>query len=889
MLLVLGLVCFCTTASFAAADYIWIEGETPTVNRMHRHPWYDQVTKELFSGGDFISNFHKDEPGEAEYRFSVAQAGDYEFWVRANPLSAKLSYRLNDGPETPIGLSQEKIDELNVAADAKPDLRFLAWSRAGKVSLKSGTNTIRFRMSSENSNHGYLDCFVFARSPFAPAGKLKPDQVAANAALADAERQDWFPFIAARDEFKQDCLLDLRHLNEAFAGEHGFITVKDGNFVRSGDGQPVRFWAVNGPPHDLRGEALQRCARMLAKRGVNMVRIHGGLFDDKGEVSFDKVHHAFEMVEALKREGIYTHFSIYFPLWLRPGANNTWLKGYDGKQHPFAALFFNPGFQEQYRRWWTALLTTKNPRTGKTLVEEPAVAGLEIQNEDSLFFWTFADRNIPEPQLTLLEKMFGDWVVRKHGSIEAAMAKWNNLKVKRDAPDQGRLAFRPLYNIFNEKTLRDQDTAAFLFELQTRFYSETYAFLRKLGFKGVINASNWSTASPEVFGPLEKLSYTTCDFIDRHGYFSCNHDGDNSAWSIREGHTYADRSAYRFDAEQHGKPRQFVHPLMDVHYDGKPSMISETTWNRPNRYRSEAPLYAAVYGALQHSDAIVHFVLDGAEWTVKPGFWTQPWTLMSPAMMGQFPAAALIFRQGLVRTGETMAYIALNKADLLRLKGTPLPQDAALDELRQQDLPKDATVKPGQRLDPLLHYVGRTDVVFTNGASSTTLRNAAEFIRHDQKTVQSSTKEVLLDYGRGLLTLNAPHAQGISGALTNREAIETQDFVFKSGMELGHIVMASLDGQPLAQSRKMLLQVMSEEKPNGFTTMAAEKDTRRITKLGSDPWMVRRLNGSILFKGERTTSVKVLALDPNGYPAKELPFTDNLTLDPGTLYYLITR
>ena len=61
-------------------------------------------------------------------------------------------------------------------------------------------------------------------------------------------------------------------------------------------------------------------------------------------------------------------------------------------------------------------------------------------------------------------------------------------------------------------------------------------------------ASNWSTASPEVFGPLEKLSYTAGDFIDRHGYFSCNHKGPAAEWSIRDGHTYSDRSALRFDA-----------------------------------------------------------------------------------------------------------------------------------------------------------------------------------------------------------------------------------------------------------------------------------------------------------------------------------------------------
>src|SRR5690606_36735445 len=103
----------------------------------------------------------------------------------------------------------------------------------------------------------------------------------------------------------------------------------------------------------------------------------------------------------------------------------------------------------------------------------------------------------------------------------------------------------------------------------------------------------------EVFGPLERWSYTAGDFIDRHGYFSVAHKGENSAWSIREGHTYADRRALAFEPTTPGKSSEFVHPAMDITYNNKPSMISETTWNRPNRFRSEAPLYYAAYGALQ--------------------------------------------------------------------------------------------------------------------------------------------------------------------------------------------------------------------------------------------------------------------------------------------------
>ena len=881
---------FMALAEPKVADFIWIEGENPTVNKMNRHPWwYDKVKKDQLSGGAYISNFSPDKIGEAEYRFSARTAGDYEFWIHANPVKARLSYALNGKDYVPIDLGSGVVESTNIAEDGKPDLRFIAWIKVGKVPLKGGENTIRFRMDSANSNHGSLDCFVFSRESFTPHGILKPNELAAAMAKDLADNQGWFAFDPKTDPFATASVIDLRSLNETFAGEHGFVGVKDGQFIFSANGQPVRFWAVNGPPQDLKGEELRACARMLAKHGVNLVRVHGGCFNPDGDVDMAKVRHALEIVEAMKAEGIYTHFSIYFPLWLTPKAGMSWLQGYDGKKHPFAALQFNPDFQAMYRKWWTALLTTPSPATGRRLIDEPAVASLEMQNEDSFFFWTFTTENVPDPQLRMLEKQFGDWLVKKYGTLDAALARWKGQKASRDVPAEGRMGFRPLWNMFNEKSLRDQDSAQFLLERQTQFYAETYAFLRQLGFKAPITASNWVTASPEVFGPLEKLSYTVGDFIDRHGYFGCNHKGDNSGWSVRDGHTYSDRSGLRFEAEDPAKPRLFVHPVMDVHYDGKPSMISETTWCRPNRFRSEAPLYYAAYGSLQHSDAIVHFALDSGRWTVKPGFFMQQWTLMSPAMMAQFPAAALIFRRGLVASGEVLAEVRLNKDDLNHLKGTPLPQDAALDELRLRDIPQGSDVKPGQRLDPLLHYAGRSDVRFVSGPGSVRATNLKPFVNHAAQTVVSSTGELKLDYGKGLLTINAPAAQGVSGMLKLAGPVETRNLVVESGLELGHIIAVSLDDQPLATSGRILLQVMSEEKSTGFKTEAVSPTVKRIVSIGRDPWLVKEIQGVVQFKRPDAAQLKVAALDFNGYPLGSAGTANRIQLQPGTIYYLISK
>jgi hypothetical protein len=80
----------------ATSGWIWVEGEKPFESNMNRHPWwYDQVKKDPFSGGDFISNFDKEKPGRADYWFEASDAAYYEFWVRANPFASKLSYSLN--------------------------------------------------------------------------------------------------------------------------------------------------------------------------------------------------------------------------------------------------------------------------------------------------------------------------------------------------------------------------------------------------------------------------------------------------------------------------------------------------------------------------------------------------------------------------------------------------------------------------------------------------------------------------------------------------------------------------------------------------------------------------------------------------------------------------
>ena len=869
----------------AAEDpVIWIEGESATESKVARHPWYHEaVKKEELSGGEFISHFSKEYPGTALYEFEIPAAGERELWVRANPVASRISYQLDGGTAQVIDMAKRQTGNVNLAKDGKPDLRFVAWADAGTVKLTAGKHRIEFRFDSENENHGSLDCFVFAPQSFVPSGILKPAEIAAQSEKLAKENEGWVPWMPGRDRF-QGALLDLRPLNEKFAGEKGGIGVRGADFIYRKTGEKVRFWGVNGPPAELHGDDLAECARMLAKRGVNLVRLHGAVFDGKtGALDPAKIDHLHEVVAAMKKEGIYSHLSVYFPLWMTPEAGPGWREGYDGKTHPFALLYFEPEFQKLYRGWLEALVTRPGA-DGKTLAEDPAVMGLELVNEDSFFFWTFDEKNIPAPQLKKLEAQFAQWAAKKYGSVEKALAAWK-LPHPRDAAD--RLGFRPLYQMFTDKTARDQDTAAFLLETQRGFYEGSIAWLKAKGFKGLVTASNWTTANNDILGPLEKYSYTPGDFIDRHGYFSCRERGEGAEWSIRDGHTYRDRSALRFEPEEAGKEADFSHPAVDPCFNGMPSMISETTWTRPNRYRGEAPLFYAAYGALQGSDAVIHFALDGKDWSVKPGYFMQPWTLMSPTQAGQFPAAAAIFRLGLIREGEALADVTLPLADAVGLKGSPLAPAANLDELRKADAPGGATSTSIKAIDPLIYYAGRTSVKIGGEKPDAKLGDLSRLIDREKKRVTASNGDVVLDYGVGLMTMRAPAAQGAIGNLKAGGSLSLPDLEIQSPMELGEIVAVALDGKPLATSKRILLQVMSEEKASGFATEPAPGGELRIISIGSDPWLVRKFEGEVKLKRADAAKMKVSMLDDNGIATDQAQGAGRIVLRPDTAYYLI--
>ena len=120
--------------------------------------------------------------------------------------------------------------------------------------------------------------------------------------------------------------------------------------------------------------------------------------------------------------------------------------------------------------------------------------------------------------------------------------------------------------------------------------------------------------------------------------------------------------------------------------------------------------------------------------------------------------------------------------------------------------------------------------------------------------------------------------QGLSETLAGAGTIKLTDVSIASKMEIGHIIAVSLDGGPLATSKKILLQVMSEEKTNGFATEPATSG-KRIVRIGGDPWLVREFDGVVRLHRPEAAKLKVTALDQNGLARRMIGTADRIVLE----------
>jgi hypothetical protein len=890
-------VCAPATALGAATnDYVWWEGENPTqTNFPTNKPFGPQNldgNAHLLSNGDWLNASGKRGPEAlfAKYRVEVPADGEYSLWVRKFWKHGPFKWR--------FGADEWRVcDKTFALADDTPIKKFVNanWVSLGKVGLTKGPKVFEVELlakEGEDSGAGF-DCFLLTRGPFVPNGKTRPGESTGKA------EEGYFPFEPATDKFTSDALLDLRSLNEKSAGQAGFIK-RQGMGFTTGDGKPVRFWAVNVNAANAGQDrqAVDYLARKLAKLGVNMVRYHSAAFDkgDPSKVDPKALDDLLYLVSAMKKQGIYTYLSFYFPMWMEANKPGAQLAGYESLQNkrPFGLLFFDPRMQEMHRTWLKALLETKSPYTNLPLGRDPAVGIVEVQNEDSLFFWTFTKKNIPSGKWADLERLYARWLVARYGSVAKAVAAWGGASVQGDGQD--RAALLEAYHMTSEglkvggpgKVKRVGDQARFLAELQRDFYARTTKYIKQdLKFGGLVNACNWTVADPNLTGAIERWTYTAGDVIDVHGYFGGEHKGDGAEFSVRVGHTFKDAAAVL-------NPGKL--PLRFQQIEGLPQIITELGFPQPNRYRADGVFLSSAYGSLQGADGLFFFIVNS---NYLRDTAMQKFPVASPAISAAFPAAALVYRRGDVKEAQPVVHQVLNPDDLFAMKGSGGWSADALDEFRRRDLPPGANLTGGvSKIEEMAPYVGPVVRAFGGDPARGWRKDLSRYIDREKQTVTSLTGELRWDFGRGVAVMDTPKAQGAAGFLGKAGEVTAANLKVNVANEFATVTAVSLDNLPLASSRKVLVQVMTQEQPYGFRT---EGD--RIVNLGGAPFGVKKIEGTaeLLFTpgsgGGGSGSAKVVALDENGYATRKSATAKAgngagslvLPLLEDVIYYVVTR
>lgn len=730
---------------------------------------------------------------------------------------------------------------------------------------------------------------------------------------AAAPAPDTWAFEPARDRFDRAALLDLRHLNETVAGQSGFVRVDGrGGFLR-GDGQPIRFWAVNTglapreplthpPLWSAEGEDLAHHARFLAKRGVNLVRLHRQISPDlerRPDAALTDIDEAerdaiWRTVAAMRQQGIYTVLSPYWgvPMKFAPGWG---IAGGPG-QSALSLLFFDPQLEAAYRQWLRRLLTDTNPHTGLPLAQDPALAILQLQNEDSLLFWTVD--SIQGPQREALERRFTEFARSRYGSLAAAQLAWRAHGLRDDHLAQGRLSLRPLWELTQPA---QGDGAARRLADQTEFYARTMhdfnqrtvQFLREeLGVKALINAGNWKTASAERLGDVERWSYSPGEVDAVNHYFSGAHQGPNHSWAILPGDRFTDDSALL-------APQRLPFNLRQTR--GRPIMVTESAWVPPIGHGAEGPFLVAAYSSLT-GVAGFHWFTNGQDAWATPrsanGYLPSltKWTFGTPETLGSFPAAALAYRRGDIRRGSPVRVEERPLGSLWQREPVALPEPPGFDPNRDTAPPAATGARGPDSVPPEAFLVGPVQVAFGGEWSRVTATDLAPWI--EPQRVRANTGELVLDHQAGVATIDTPRTQGVAAHFDRAREHQLSVLGLRSDNAFGALMAVSLDGKPLAGSGRVLLQYATRSRPDGWedrpATLALEGGKRvpgrEIVSIGRAPWRVEQARLEVSLRNPRLR--RATALDMNGMPVAEVPLRREagavrLRFPAGTMYVVL--
>jgi hypothetical protein len=615
--------------------------------------------------------------------------------------------------------------------------------------------------------------------------------------------------------------VDMAFMLDPPAGKSGFVHTAGGHLV-AGDGKRLRLWGVNVtdwskgsvmlPPQ----EDAPMWAAALARFGVNCVRLHfldlpapRGLIDNSREDtrSFDasQLDRLDFWVAELKKRGIYIDLNLNVGRSYKPGDGVAdadkirWGKG---------LTFYDPKLIELQKEYAKALLTHRNPYTKLEYRQEPAIAIVEICNENALYVGFRAPTPYYEKELS---DIYNAWLARKRTPAEIARLR-EMTGVSGDQPVP-RLASRA------EAPKERLDTEVqFFFEMESGFLTDMTAYLRgTLAVKAPIIGTADHSHSGSGYPLLRSASLL--DIVDGHTYWQHPGNGPHNTPMVNE------------------PLKSTVVELSRTAFAGKPYTVSEVNHPFPSEYGSEGIPILAAYAALQDWDGVFWYTFEPkvADWKPVVG---DPFDIShDPVKMTQLAAAAILFVRGDVSTARKVVERSYSHEQVnasLRLPRTEAPY-----------------FTPGFPLSVPLREGTRIRTLDGDPTAKIEAANAVPIV--------SDTGE--LSWSTGLVTIETPRSEGEIGFIKERgkplRHLEAHlDNVFAS------VLLSALDGQLIARSKRLLFTAGAFAANTGSTW---NENRTALKEWGVSPTAIEPVTGELILRGiEGAKRVTISGLDGAG-------------------------
>jgi len=357
------------------------------------------------------------------------------------------------------------------------------------------------------------------------------------AVFAASSLADWAPFIIPAQQ-DADSLIAVE--NEPVGVDSNRITTVADKFYK--DGERIKILGVNFsfsgnfPSHADAAVSAER----LAAAGINSVRCHhmdtskypNGLWHPStGETIYPDANERLDYyINELANNGIYINLNLHV------GREHSHYLGLPESNTSYDKIvgIFTPALVQAQKDFAEEMLNHHNPYRGVRYADDPAVAFVEITNEDSFFMWGSMDtlRNLPEYYADILQQMYNDWLGDEYTDTNNLRDYWNS-----NVDPPGENVLTSFDDHFNDPSV-DPDDKWYLEEhedCQASFESANYQSKTCAKFIiDVTDETDWHLQVKQAHLQITEGQYYTLSFdavAEQPRTISCNVMQEHSPWS----------------------------------------------------------------------------------------------------------------------------------------------------------------------------------------------------------------------------------------------------------------------------------------------------------------------------------------------------------------------